>query len=73
MALFVFGSLLAVLIAAAAWDLFERSRRAQRRSSRSMAAVRHDLLADVWAVQHHGSIPTPLGEMMKDPGTPTRD
>jgi hypothetical protein len=73
MAVFVFGSLLAVLIIAAAWDLFERGRRSQRRSSRTMAAVRRDLLADVWALQHHGSIPTPLGEMMKDPGTPKRD
>ncbi|WAX56075.1 hypothetical protein M6B22_16235 [Jatrophihabitans cynanchi] len=70
MVAFVFGSLLAVLIVAALWDLFERGRRSRRRSSRSMAAVRHDLLADVWAVQHHGSIPTPLGTMMKDPGTP---
>jgi hypothetical protein len=35
--------------------------------------VRRDLLADVWALQHHGSIPTPLGEMMKDPGTPMGD
>jgi hypothetical protein len=69
MALFIVASLVGILLISAVWDFVERGRRPRRRSSARMAAVRRDMLADAWSTQHRG-IPTPIGHMTKDPGTP---